>query len=355
MQIERSEILLYESPVYAEGNIHIGDAYIIGDKRVEIPFELNSILRINENKAPGQRLQLLEMKKHIDHSNQVSCLYGPKGIGKTTLAKLFVTQFREQYSYLAWINAEQYILSASQDLILIDRLGIKEDIHQFENHEHKETLSFQLIISRLGQLKPKEDRAHNLLIIDDFGKNDYSLCIANKQMIDLLNINTDWKTLIITDFKLEGMDHFTINFPSLDPQTKIDEREFYVNQMIKLDYQIRHATEPTETSSLEKRFLKLIPDNEYDKYCLFSLLSTMPSPYTYELLTRCYQLLPDIQYFKDRYWISIHIGKLKTDTAITFLKKVRLTEPNLFVKIGIQNALNMFEGTSFEDTKINLL
>ncbi|MEM9549098.1 MAG: tetratricopeptide repeat protein [Bacteroidota bacterium] len=127
-----------------------------GSKRT-IGKELSSVLpRLKKSKIVGRTKDLEDLKKRLFEKNQVVLMNGMGGIGKTTLAMVFLTENYDAYDHILWIT------STSDDFIsdFISTPGLLEAL-QLEYKENQRK-TFDSIIIKLKSLEGK-----SLLIIDN--------------------------------------------------------------------------------------------------------------------------------------------------------------------------------------------
>ena len=346
--IKDAKNIVYQSKLYSEGNIHIGDVYINleSNERYEIPYALNEPLRIDEYKIIDRGKDLIMFKKLLLDANKSVLIHGPYGIGKTTFAKLFVHKYLLEFSYVAWISINKDIRLAFNDQVLLDNLHLEYKRESPSDNEKYLDDIFRLVLNRMRQLKPTEKKPYNLLIIDNLQEEDITRSIFNKPIWDILNLGSNWKVIATAEKKLPHFTTYNLSLSQVIPSDPILENEFILNRLIKAEYQLNFLKEQNKPRSrrqfhLEEYFIRLLSEKEDERFRLYALMCTSSSTYATDLLIRCYQLFSGDQYFLDRSRIVVNLKIIKSKKGIGFLEKMMLAEPNRYVKMEISDALKL--------------
>lgn len=198
--------ILYQSPIYTDGDVHIGDIYTIHGVIRKIPFQLNTLPSISEEDIIGRKEDLEAVKGILKDSDKVVLVNGVGGIGKTTLAKYFARLSYKEYNYIAWVNNTSNIKEAfTNDIALIDSLHLKTDLAELPQNEHWLENAFSLILNRMRQLANDENNRKNLLIIDNAGTD-----IEDLDIIDKITLKPNWQVLATSRNVLEGFKIFEL-------------------------------------------------------------------------------------------------------------------------------------------------
>ncbi|MEM6321720.1 MAG: NB-ARC domain-containing protein [Bacteroidota bacterium] len=201
-----SKNILYQSPIYAEGDVHVGDIYNIQGAVRKIPFQLNSLPFIAKEEVVGRKDDFTEVKKMLEVTDRLVLVNGVGGIGKTTLAKYFTTLSYQDYNYIAWVNNTSSIKEAfANDLALIDSLHLKADLEALPQDKNWTEKAFVLILNRMRQLASDENGKKNLLILDNVGSD-----IEDLDILEQVALKPNWKVLATSRNVLEGFKIFEL-------------------------------------------------------------------------------------------------------------------------------------------------
>lgn len=155
----------------------------IGTRR-PIPALLTTLPTIDVKSVIGRSgdLQLLKDKINELQERQILQLFGVGGIGKTTLAKLFLQTYFQDYNHICWLEIGKSIKKTfASNSQLVDSLILSDEVKGKKVND-----IFLLIIHRLGQLKGK-----NLLILDNVEQE-----VENESIYDAISLNSNWKTIV---------------------------------------------------------------------------------------------------------------------------------------------------------------
>lgn len=217
MQMPEFKNIIYQSAIYAQGNVHIGDKYIIQGVETKISTTLNTIPFIAAEDVIGRETERSQLHQFLDDTDRVTLLNGIGGIGKTTLAKYFVNYYRTDFAYIAWIDnlgtiKESFINNAQ----LIDSLHLRDEINQIKESERWIDECFDLIINRMRQLGGDNPDKSNLLIIDNAGED-----IEHSKTLDHIRLRPNWKVLVTSREKLIGFFEYELSFLSPNDATRL--------------------------------------------------------------------------------------------------------------------------------------
>jgi tetratricopeptide (TPR) repeat protein len=213
--ISSSKNIVYQSAVYAEGNIHIGDIYNIAGGSKEIPFELTTLPYIAAHEVIGRDEDLEAISTLVMESERVVLVNGLGGIGKTTIAKYFLKQYRPQFQYIAWVQ----VLSTIQESFvnnpeLIDSLGLRLELDSLPHDENWIETGFKIVLNRMRNLGNPNGSAKNLLIIDNASDD-----IEPIQILDRIALRPKWKVLVTSREQMEGFSTYELGL--LNPENAL--------------------------------------------------------------------------------------------------------------------------------------
>lgn len=124
--------IVSNSNLIIKGDAHIGDKiiYQIHLPKANIPHELT----VNLPKVPdlskiiGRAKDLAEVRKLLQEKQKVVVVNGLGGIGKTTLAQAYMTQYSREYAHILWVSQSQgdnFVLDLITAEGLTHNLGIE--------------------------------------------------------------------------------------------------------------------------------------------------------------------------------------------------------------------------------------
>jgi len=184
-------------------SVKIGDEihYHYHTEKTIIPKALTAkIPRIPQDKIVGRNTELDDLRTRLVDNKQVVLVNGLGGIGKTTLAQVYVATYWDEYRHVAWVS------QISKDVItdFINTEGLLDNLRiQSKDKEAKE-----LFIQVMAELK-KIDAEPNLLIIDNA---DSSLA----QFYDYLPSQPLWHILVTSRERIQKFDLRELDFLSED-------------------------------------------------------------------------------------------------------------------------------------------
>lgn len=181
--------------------------------------ELTYIPKINSDEVIGREAKLVELESVFESSNATVLITGMGGIGKTTLAMLYMDRHKSGYDRVAWVTQLEDLEGAfAQNKILLDELGLG-----FLDEDEEDP--FARIMSEMRKLD-----GENLLVIDNVDAS-----IGELRYRQLLP-GSNWKILLTSRHKIEVFEN--LDLAHLNSQ---DAR-----QLFELDYPA-----PKEDSSLD--------------------------------------------------------------------------------------------------------
>ncbi len=159
------------------------------------PKELSNILpRRKEEDIVGRHAQLRDLRARLADKNQVLVMNGMGGIGKTTLAAVYINTYYDDYQHILWVdsNGSNYMQNMAGTEGLLENLKIPK------GNPIEET--YGEIIRKLKALPGK-----NLLVIDNARGN-----LAEYK--DSLPAPPDWHILVTSRETLDFFDIMALDF-----------------------------------------------------------------------------------------------------------------------------------------------
>jgi tetratricopeptide (TPR) repeat protein len=199
---------------YVQGNIvnsnvEIGDKYILPEK--PIPIELSKeIPRLRVTDVIGREKILENINSQLFENKTVVLVNGLGGIGKTTVAMAYLSQYRESYYHLVWITqtGDDVRQAFITDTGLVKNLEI-----EYSNDITKENVKsvdsqnlFEQILSKLKSLNPEKP---GLLVIDNA---DASIRPYER----ILPGHPNWHVLITSREYIPPYNRIELGFLSID-------------------------------------------------------------------------------------------------------------------------------------------
>lgn len=182
-------------------SVQIGDEihYHYHTEKTIIPKALTAkIPKTSQDKIVGRDTQLDDLRTRLVENKQVVLVNGMGGIGKTTLAQVYVATYWNKYRHVAWIS------QISKDVIsdFINTEGLLDNL----KIQSKDKEARELFIHVITELK-KIDAEPNLLIIDNA---DSSLA----QLYDYLPNQPLWHILVTSRERIHKFDLKELDFLS---------------------------------------------------------------------------------------------------------------------------------------------
>lgn len=170
-------ILMDTQKVHGEKLNKINTAKIIPHLLTTIPY-LDASLIVGRDEIISELHTLQKNHKHI-------CINGNGGMGKSTLLKKYVAEYKGEYNHIIWINVETGLVNS---ICLNEQLA--ENIDFPITNEEEFSKRFNLILNKLNQIA-----GNNLLIIDSYGDREPEL----SELRSLQN----WKIIVGTRLRLQ--------------------------------------------------------------------------------------------------------------------------------------------------------
>ena len=197
--VKKDKNVVKDSNIIAQGNVHIGDKNIkvVLGERKEIPHQLTPVPQIDLADVIGRKGDLEEIDNNLNRSSKLLLVNGLGGIGKTTVAKAYLQERKENFGHIAWINSSPSLKSAIvQNIALINNLYLKF------GEKDSEDIRFELILNALRNLK-----GHNFLVLDNVSDEV-------EKLMDRLPSKPNWKVLLTSRQRLYGFEEYELGLLS---------------------------------------------------------------------------------------------------------------------------------------------
>ncbi len=248
-------LLSKASPVknVVNGDISNNQEVIIGDIThihnhipiTKIPKLLTAEIPTRDSKEiVGRKSVIEELRQLLFHNKQVVVLNGLGGIGKTTVAQVYVNELFDCYKHIAWIT------QVSNDIIF-DFVKSKELIRNLSigNEYSKPKEIFKEIMRQLKMLEQKP----NLMVLDNA---NFSL----DQLLNILPKQPDWHILITSRQELNNFNLKHLDFLSREEALLLFKK--YCNRIDFTDEQIEELISPIEYHTLTVELLAKIAEKQ---------------------------------------------------------------------------------------------
>ncbi|WP_303316911.1 NB-ARC domain-containing protein [Flavivirga abyssicola] len=209
----------------------------VNQRTDEVPYELVSLPFIDSKHVIGRDEEIKDLTNILENRNKIVLVNGIGGVGKTTLAKYYLEEKKENYNYKAWIEVDKSIKDAFvKDTGLIDSLGLSSDVRHFKGDRNYVDKCFKLIINRMRLLKPIKEKPFNLLIIDNVDEEIEQLDILN-----YVALQPHWKIIVTSRDRLDDFVNYEVDTLSDDYALdlfylhyQIEQNDFKVKEILKL-------------------------------------------------------------------------------------------------------------------------
>ena len=187
----------------------------------------------------------------------------------------------------------------------------------------------------------------------DFGDND-AMHKSGRKIDENKHINiSQSKNVVLSEYievggNFQVGDNITVDVNSLvqlvEKKFQEDEekrnREALWKELSQMEQNKRNAAgNQTIMKDLIRRYRRLLPGTFAKRQKVYQWIRKNDPDLAVELLKMSFVFLPEDQYFEDRHWLAFNLGLLGTPEAKTFLERVLSTEPILYVRQGIEDAL----------------
>jgi len=195
----------------------------------------NKIPRTSRDKIVGRESDLEKLHKNLFDNKQVVLVNGMGGIGKTTLAQVYVNEYWDEYKHVAWIS------QLSGD-VKSDFLNTEGLLHNLSINSEGKTpdVLFQEVISELNKI----ETSPNLLVIDNA---DGSL----RDFHDYLPGQPAWHVLVTSRERIENFDLQKIGFLTEDEAVELFLKHYTIGKISREEILILVNTVELHTLTIE--------------------------------------------------------------------------------------------------------
>ena len=162
------------------------------------PKVLTKLPNINKAYIIQRDNDLSKVLELLNHSRKVVLVNGLGGIGKTTLAKILLEDYKTEYQHIAWIDVASDLKEAFTRRVFMQNLGI--DINEVTKLTTDTNHLFEIVINRLRQIP-----GNNLLVIDNAEED-----IHQEQMKDYISLSDNWNILVTSRQNIEGFETYEL-------------------------------------------------------------------------------------------------------------------------------------------------
>ncbi len=231
---QRLKNALIQSKIVAD-KVHIGDVYNLPSTS-KLPKELTArIPTIAEDKVVGRTREIEDLHQRLFANKQVVVVNGLGGLGKTTLAQVYVSKYIDAYQHIAWVSQ----LSASFENDFVTTEGICESLDIDRTGKDIPTLFNEI----LQELKAISDKP-NLLILDNA---DHTLV----QVYDYLLKQPNWHILVTSRERIERFDIKNLDFLSEEDAIELFLKHYILGKLSKEEIKALVQTVDRHTLTVE--------------------------------------------------------------------------------------------------------
>lgn len=231
--------------------------------------ELTAKLPLLNGKIIKRESDLSDIRNRLLRNKQVVLVNGMGGIGKTTLAQVYITKYYNEYKHIAWIslNSDNFITD------FINTAGLKESL-QIPPGDKTPREYFNQIIIALKKLNHGNNE-HSLIIIDNAEEDIV-------QFHDYLPHPPHWHILATSRYKIEEFDVKELDFLNEDQAVALFK--LYYKRTELTDNEIRKIVGDMEYHTLTIEILAKTAQN--DRLDVLQAVNTLADNYSVEVNTR---------------------------------------------------------------------
>ena len=158
---------------------------------INIPKALNSIPSIYSNDILGASAQLQQIDELLNERPHL-LITGTGGMGKSTLAKTYLSQHQDAYDHLVWVNGESDL---SKALVFDQRL--RKHLSIVNNIDDSLEMQFNNLLGSLDNIAGR-----NIIVIDDL-KEDFNVLAKLREL-------RNWQVLVTSRNRWENIPNYVI-------------------------------------------------------------------------------------------------------------------------------------------------
>ncbi|MBI9034062.1 MAG: tetratricopeptide repeat protein, partial [Bacteroidales bacterium] len=203
-------------------DVNIGDKnevhyHYYPKKNTALPKKLTlEIPRLSEEHIVGRTKELEDLRSLLIEKREALLLNGIGGIGKTTIAQVYVDKYWEEYHHIAWITQNP---GGSFLMDFINTTGLRKNLNISDTiTEPKDT--FNEIIRKLNAI----DDLPNLLMLDNVDE-------GIEPLKDRLPSPPNWHILLTSREELNGFNPVYLDFLSTEDAFRLFKKHYTRNHL----------------------------------------------------------------------------------------------------------------------------
>jgi len=162
------------------------------------PKELTALVTVPKNDIIGRETELADLRRLLLEKRETAVINGMGGIGKTTLAAVYVSEFYDDYDHIVWLTLDgSFEEAVASNVALVENLSLK-------NVPVAEQLDFCL-----NELRILESPRPKLLVLDNAQEN-----LASHY--DELPKGPGWHLLVTSRERIHRFFHMDLDFLNED-------------------------------------------------------------------------------------------------------------------------------------------
>ncbi|MEM6447969.1 MAG: tetratricopeptide repeat protein, partial [Cyanobacteria bacterium P01_D01_bin.123] len=195
------------------------------------------IPRVPQDNIIGRESDVADLHQRLFDRRQVVLVNGLGGIGKTTLAQVYVNQYYDEYAHVAWVT--QVTGDFKSDLVNAD--GLLKSLQINSKDTEPEDL-FKLAIAGLKGI----EAGPNLLVVDNADRSlaDYAYVLPGQP---------NWHVLVTSRERIERFEAKALDFLSMTEAIALFESHYTLGQLSQAE--IRELIETVDRHTLTVEIL----------------------------------------------------------------------------------------------------